>query len=185
MARRRMTTSKVSDKINANELAELFGLTTYDDLHEHNIDYIWEAGNYAYKEALDDDASEEEAEEARDKAEQEADRELFENWHSALMNAAEYLFQEHGLTLAPVRGGEDYPFEFRVAPETSWGDAARKIVETINGVGYFHFDSLRDFLDSGPYTPRTATLEHLHYINRYPEVYGSDSARSIFDRHFR
>jgi hypothetical protein len=83
-----MTTSKVSDKINANELAELFGLTTYDDLHEHNIDYIWEAGNYAYKEALDDDASEEEAEEARDKAEQEADRELFENWHSALMNAA-------------------------------------------------------------------------------------------------
>jgi len=184
MAQRRMA-AKASDKIDADELAKMFDLPTYDDLHEHNLDYIWETGNYAYKEALDDDASEEEAEAARDKAEQEADQELFENWHGALMSAADYLFEEHGLTLVPMRSGEDYPFEFRVAPETSWEDAAHKIVETINGVGYFHFDSLRDFLDSGPYTPRAATLEHLHYINRFPEVYGGHSARSIFDRHFR
>jgi hypothetical protein len=174
----------VKDKLNTDEIAKLFDIDTYEDLHERNIDNLFEAGSYARKEALDSGASEEEAEAAEMKAEEEADTELFHQWHDGVMAAAEYLFEKHRLVLVPVKKS-DYPFEYRVVPEKSWEDAATAIVETINGVGYFHFSSLREFLDSGPYTPRSAVLTHLHYTARYPEVYGDTSARRIYERSFR
>jgi hypothetical protein len=70
-------------------------------------------------------------------------------------------------------------------PAETWRDAAQAIMETINGVGPFRFRSLGEFLKSGPYSPCEAVMEHLHWIKRYPDVYGSHSARSIVDRAMR
>lgn len=73
-------------------------------------------------------------------------------------------------------------YDFKIVPSNSWDDAANKIRETINGVGTFHFNNLREFLSSGPYTARQAVLSHLGYIKRYPDVYGGSGARQLYDR---
>jgi len=179
--------SKTSDKLNTDQIAKLFDLDTYEDLNERNIDYIAEQGHYAYKAAIEDGASEEEADEANMKGQEEADGELFRQWHDGVMAAAEDLFGKHGLTLVPVgkQGSAAYPYEYKVVPEESWDKAVVAIIETINGVGDYHFSSVREFLDSGPYTARSGVLEHLGYIASYPEVYGDTSARRIYEGHFR
>jgi hypothetical protein len=180
-----MAKKQPADVRNIDQLAKLFGLPDWDEVDERNVDYRFEAGSYAEREAREDGATEEEAEEAGLKAEQEAQDEVYRNWHSGVEAAAEDLFNAHGLALIGRGKAEPWYYEYKIAPERSWKDAAGKIMDTINGVGYFYFNSLREFLDSGPYTARQAVLEHLGYISDYPEVYGSSSARSIYERAWR
>lgn len=182
------SSEKVSDKVDINELARMFDLPDYDKIDEQNVDYVWENGNYAYKEALQQGESEEEAEEARQKAEGEAQTEIYSKWHGGVLAAAEQLFGEHELELVPLRPKHrgSLPYEFRVVPKTSWNDSLKLIIETINGVGYFHFSSPKEFLSSGPYaSARIGVLTHLHHIKDHPAVYGGTSASSIFDRSWR
>lgn len=99
-------------------------------------------------------------------------------YQSALISCAEKLMADHGLVLK--RQGES--LEWVVEPKTSWSDAANEIRKTVNGVGYFYFSSLDEFLDSGPYTPRSLVLTHLHWLKRHPEVYEGITMRRIFDK---
>jgi len=153
-------------KINLDELAELLGVTPWDKLDDMNQDYYWEAGG------------------GTEEGEQEARDEVFRKYHDALNNTADDLFEQHGLVLNPV-GKARTPYEFTIAPKKSWDDAAVLVLDTINGVGMFTFSSVREFLDSGPYTARQAVLQHLHYIKRRPEVYGERSARDRFEHTYR
>lgn len=178
------TMDEKTDKISMEQLAKDFGLPSWERLEELNEDYTGEAFVAAQKEALADGQSEEDAEEAGMDAEQVVRDELFGKWHDGVISAVGDLFAEHGLELTSASKGE-YPFEYRVTPTTSWEDAALKIMTTINGVGQFEFNNLREFLDSGPYTPRQAVLSHLHWIKDWPEVYGERSARDRFDRAWR
>jgi hypothetical protein len=182
-----MAKQKVSDKINVDEIAKLFGLPEYSEFSERNIDNTGEVGYFARKEALAQGASEEEADEADIKAQEGAEAELFHQWHDGVMAAAESLFEKHGLTLEPrpVNKTDRYPYEYKVVPEESWEKALVPIIETVNGVGYFHFGSVKEFLRSGPYTPREGVLTHMHWIKSYPEVYGDTSAQRIYERSFR
>jgi len=179
--------AKLSDVININVLAEELDLPDWDSVDEANRDYYDDAGRAAYDafmedaEYADEQADESQAEEVWQNAEWEAQKEVFAQWHHAVLRAAEDLFEKHELELVP-RGKDDLPYEFKIKPLKSWKDAADQIRETINGVGYFHFYTLKEFLDSGPYTPRQAVLGHLHYIKDYPEVYGTYSARSLYER---
>jgi hypothetical protein len=177
----------MKDTTDIDQLAALFELPSYDDIHENNLDYIWEAGDYAVREAQeeeDGELDESDVEEIREGAENAADREIFAQWYSGVTSAAERLFEEHALELVP-KGRDKYSHEFKILPATKgvqgWRNAADAIRETINGVGYFHFNTLKEFLDSGPYSAKEAVLEHLHVIADYPKVYGSRSARSIYD----
>jgi hypothetical protein len=176
---------KAKDSIDVDELTKMFKLPTSEDLHEHDSG---ETYGYAYKQAIGDGESEEEAEETARKAEQEENDGQFHKWYDAVEAASEKLFGEHGLQLVgkTVRGKRvKRPFEFRIVPTKSWSDSAREIMKTINGVGMFEFNTLKDFLDSGPYSARDAVLRHLHWISRWPDVYGDYNARHIYDRHMR
>lgn len=177
---------KVKDKLNLDELAHLFDLPAWEKIDESNMDNQWEHGNYAYKEALEHGASEAKAEKAREKAEEEAGSEVYVSWGEGVIAAADQLFRYHYLELIPIKGTGRYPYEFKVVPKTTWDSALGQIIETINGVGMFHFASAREFLDSGPYsTPRIGVLTHLHHIASYPAVYGDYSAKRTFERSFR
>jgi hypothetical protein len=176
--------AKVKDVVTIDELASDFDLPSWEDIDELNIDYTLEAGSYAHREAIEEGATEEEAEEAALKAQDEASAEIYRNWHDGVERAAEELFGEHGLELVG-RGKKEPYYEYKVIPKESWRDAADRIRETVNGVGYFHFNDLQEFLDSGPYTPRQAVLSHLHLTKDYPAVYGTPSARSIFESGWR
>ena len=159
-----------------DELAAMLKLPSWNDVDEMNQDYYWEAARGA-------EDQQETADVIRD--------DLFVSWYRAVEAATERLLEAHDLELSPaykkIRGKPvgDHPFELRIHPVKSWNASADAIRETINGVGYFHFSSLREFLDSGPYTARQAVLEHLGYIKDYPAVYGSKSAQGIYDSYFR
>lgn len=163
-----MTTMQLSARITIDELAKELGLPSWEDLDERNLDYYHSCVD---PEERDEDERMRQADAARD--------ELYERWYGAVYLAASALYSAHGLDLIDVRAHPSY--EMRIVPEISWADAAAKLLETINGVGYFHFGSLGEFLRSGPYTARQAVLAHRAYIRRYPEVYGTSSARRAYE----
>ena len=160
------------DKITIDQLAKLFDLPDWDKIDEMNQQNYWEMSKGA------DDA---------EAAEQEAQTEIYNRWYDAVESAASKLFEEHGLELSHTgkQGTENRRYNFKIVPSTSWDAAANKIRETINGVGTFHFDNLREFLDSGPYTARQAVLSHLGYIKRYPAVYGGLGANQMYEHAWR
>jgi len=181
-----MTLTDHTGYINVDTLAAMFKLPSWEGVDEYNVEYICEAGCYAYTEALKEGLSEEQAVEKREAAEAEAQGELFDKWHSSVMHAAEYLFNKHGLTLQPRRKGQKQPYEYKIVALKGWRVAAHKIAETINGVGYFHFSGVAELVSSGPYaTERQAVLHHIHWIADYPAVYGSPSAERAYEQAWR
>jgi len=169
--------SEASDKLTIEQLAEMFGLPSWDRVDEMNQQHYWEMSRGA------DD------EDAQMEAEQEAQTEVYNQWYDAVESTASKLFEQHGLELrgSPLRKAKESgrPHLLKLFPANTWNDVADKIRKTVNGVGDFHFDSLKEFLDSGPYTARQAALSHLGYVKQYPAVYGSSSARDMYDRSWR
>ncbi len=141
------------------DLAELLGVKPVNDVSERN--QWWE---------LDDDD--------RDEAER--------NYMRAVETVADNALRDHGMTLIERKGrGRGHTY-YEIAPVTSWEDAERKIIETINGVGYFHFSSPREFRSSGPYrSAKDSVAQHLHWIKRAPEVYGDQSYERRVERQMR
>jgi len=172
-----------TDRIDLNQLAASFKVDTIDAYTERVLENS-EAFGYAYQEARREGLSEAAADEAAEKVEQQEVDEAVYRYMDAVLAVAERLYGEHGLRLDPIGKGR-HPFEFRIEPERSWNDAADKIRQTINGVGMFHFQDLKEFLSSGPYSPKQAVLQHLGWIADHPRVYGSGTARSMVDRQLR
>jgi hypothetical protein len=161
-----------SDKINIAQLATLFGLPDWDRVDDMNQDTYWEMARGA---------------EDTEEAERAAQEEVYNKWYDAVESAASKLFEEHGLELSPTgkQGTEKRSYDLKIVPSKSWDDAANKIRETINGVGDFHFNDLREFLRSGPYTAKQAVISHLGYIKRYPAVYGGLGANQMYEHAWR
>jgi hypothetical protein len=179
-----MARRPISDIVTVDDLAGQFGAEHIDSFDER-VSMNSETYGYVYREALARGMTEEEAEEAARRAEDEEREEAVGRYADAITSVADRLYGEHGLELVPrnPRGGRAW--EFKVVPRISWEDAANHIRETINGVGQFYFESLRDFLESGPWTARQAVLSHLHWIADWPRVYGSGTASSMVDRQLR
>ena len=161
-----------SDKINIDALAKLFGLPDWDRIDEMNQEYYHQFANDRESDPYEGGAAEEKAQE-----------EVFGKWYDAVESVADNLFAEHGLTLEPVRKKDRRSYELRVVPKYSWKDAADKLRETVNGVGDFHFNNLREFLDGG--TARQAVLAHLSWIKHYPAVYGGRGAHQMYEAAWR
>ena len=160
-----------SDKINIDQLAKLLDLPSWEDVDELNQQHYWELARGSEDEEAAESA-------ARD--------EVFGQWYDAVERAATKLLEEHDLELQPVDfKNTSRPYQLKIVPSTSWDSSANKLRETINGVGTFHFNNVKEFLSSGPYTARQAVLSHLSWINRHPDVYGGQSARRLYDQGWR
>lgn len=173
------TGAKLTDKISIEQLAKMFDLPDWDRIDEMNQQFYWEMS----KGAEDEDAQMEAESAARD--------EVYAQWYDAVQHTAYELFGHHELELEPIkgRGADRRPYMFRIVPAAAgkhgWQRAAEALRDTINGVGSFHYNNLREFLDSGPYTARQAVLSHLHWIKRYPDVYGTTSAHRLYEHAWR
>lgn len=167
--------AKTSDKINIDQLAKLFDLPDWDRIDELNQQHYWEMSQGSTDE------------EAQLDAERAAQDEVYGQWYDAVESVATKLFDKHGLELQPTgkQGTETRRYEFKIVPSSSWNDAANKIRETINGVGDFHFNDLKEFLHTQASTARQAALSHLGYIRQYPAVYGGSGARQLYDQAWR
>lgn len=178
--------TKATDRIDVEGLAKLFGLPSWESIEESNMEFGAEAFAQAEREALAEGRSADEIEEAALAAESEARDELYRQWHSGVMKAAESLFDLHALELTPVHESERHPYEFRVTAPKGWETALNEIRKTMDGVGMFDVGrDTREFLAYGPWTVRQAVLVHLGQIAHYPEVYGEMSARRIYESAWR
>jgi hypothetical protein len=184
------TRKAASDKINIDQLAQLFDLPAFDDIDELNRDHVMEAGSAAYNSAREDDedASESDLEAAREKAEMRAQDEIYNSWYDAVEGATSSLFEQHHLELEPTgkEGTEKRRYNFKIVPKKTWLDSAEKIRQTADGVGSVYVgNDVKEFLSLGPWTARQAVLEHLGVITSYPSVYGSTSAQRLYEHAFR
>lgn len=170
---------KCSALLSLERLCKLFGLPDPADNESSGGTYA-----YCYREAVNDGKTESEAEEIAQAAEQDEQDEQDKKQLEAILRVSVDAFDTHDLTLATVDSGK-HRGDYRVTPRKTWRDAAERVRDTINGVGHFHFSSLRELRDSGPYTDREVVLLHLGYIPDRAEVYGTARARHSYDRAMR
>ena len=178
--------TKTSDTFTFDELCRAVGLKAsyegMDELVEFNIHYTFEQGDYAYMQAIEDGEDEDKAEGAREEAHMEVDDEIRTAYINAAIETIENALGEHfALDLTEVKGRNNEGMRWKITPLRTWRESLGYIVETINGVGLFRFDSIREFLNSGPYTEREGVLTHLHYLADYSSVYGDKSLQRTFD----
>lgn len=172
-----MAKKKISDIFDLDGLARAFGLKAdLADFMENNIDNIAQRGHYAYENAIERGKTERQAENAMEKAEEEAHDEIGKAYIAAVFDTIEKEAEKFDLTVIQQK-----PNEYKVVPTTDWRTSLREIIRTINGVGMFQFDSIKEFLESGPYTLREGVLTHLHYLADYGRVYGESSLQREFE----
>lgn len=107
---------------------------------------------------------------------------LFDRYQAAVLAIAETLLKEHGLKLEATKKS----WRWKLTPIVSWKHAATQVMNTIEGYGRFGYNhNLKEFLDSGPYTPFQAVMEHTHWLKEYYQVYGEVDASSQLDRRMR
>jgi len=164
-----------SNKITFDRLCHFLKVPDSEKWDEENIDSFYTHWEGATEEDLQ-------------KAEEESRDEAWRAYYDAVLFVAEQCFDYHGLSLScHKKSSKDRPFDFRVVPNPgrNWLECANQIRTTINGVGYFHFDTVKEFLDSGPYTAREAALKHLGWIPDWYDVYEGGKAHSRVYRRLR
>lgn len=168
------------DTFTMAELAKVLGIKLIDPM-----DWGFDISGY-YDYHIKQGLSEEEAQE---KAEEEANEELdehFDNYCNAVEEVFETYFGYVNLdVIRTTAHGPDWGYSealYKLQPQKDWKDSLKLIIEIINGVGYFHFNSVKELLDSGPYTPKEAVLSHIGYVSEYGDVYGEASPSRMLQR---
>ncbi len=173
-----MAKKKVSDIFDLDGLARAFGLKAdLDDFMEANIDNIAQRGHYVYNDAIRGGKTDRQAEKVREEAEGEAHDEIGKAYISAIFDTIEKEAEKFHLTVIQQK-----PNRYKVVPTTDWKTSLREIIDTINGVGMFEFNTIKEFLESGPYTLREGVLTHLHYLADYGHVYGGSTLQRQFEK---
>jgi hypothetical protein len=166
---------RTTDKLSLDRICRLLGVSTPEKWDDDNIDSFCGVWDWMVK----DGHTEEECQEA----EQAERQEQWEKYRGAVMTVAEEVFDKHGLELTEMKRG--YVYRVHPNPGRTWSDCANRILATINGYGPFYFSSLREFLDSGPWTPREAVLHHLGWIPDWYEVYEGGKASNRVERRLK
>lgn len=170
--------TKTKDRWDYFELAKILGVEKFfEAADEWNADGAYNAG---WKSAEEEGLSEEECEERAMKYERaeldEGCNKLWDGFDRVLKRVHEIC----GLRFVKMKKGMYRP------ESNNWANTADSIRNIINGVGMFHFKSLAEFIEVGPYSSaRQAALHHLHWISSYPEVYGDRSFSRIIEDYLR
>lgn len=168
----RKSKHKTSNKISFERICKLLKVHTPEEWDELNIDSF-----YPYNSDLDI------TEEEKLRYEEEMRTEAWQKYQDAVIKVADELFSNHNLVLME----DEHGLEFTIVPKNkgNWCEPAEQIRQTINGMGPFWFGSLREFLDSGPYTAREAVLNHIGWIPCHYKVYGEGNASIKIDKYLR
>jgi hypothetical protein len=176
-----MTVSKRALTFTFDEAADFCGVPrvfNYLDNWGNHSDFWGEC----YESAVRDlGMSDEKAQETATGMQMKAETRIWEEYIDAVEDAFSTLMGHLDLAVKRIypKGGVG---AFVVTPKRSWKDSAKEVVELINGVGYFEFPSVKALLDSGPYTPREAVIEHIGYAKDYSRIYGGPSAADQIER---
>lgn len=178
------------DVIDVETLAKLLDLPDYDELHERNADFIWETA----RERVDLDPEDPAFDDVMmDEQHDVEDEYVFGPWHRGVIAAAFRAFDDHLMGIQEVgRPPKGFPknrtwrpWQYRIRPDKSWRDTARRLVKTIDGVGVFGYSGAQGLIDSGPYTPQSAVISHLHWMRRWPEITGDTLYERTYELAFQ
>lgn len=174
-----MTDKKYSNFMTYHEIARFLDVIDLDDLLERNRDWLFDIRNSVEQEAINDGASQTEAEQKGYDTEEETIERMYKYWKASLESTMEYLLERHdlGFNIIKKKGHES---GIRIT-SSNWRASAAKILDTLNGVGVFYASSLKEFYETTSVKSyKELVLSHLHYILDYPKVYGITGA----DMHF-
>ena len=168
-------TKPISNLISFDRIAKLLDCMTLEQWEELNIDSFLP---YEDNDEMTDEDWQIAGQEEHDRA--------WQQYEDAVLSVARQLFGHHRLDLIE-RTNKKLGTVYQVKPQSdaSWIVCAEHIRQTINGVGLFHFCSVKEFLSSGPYTARSAVLEHLGWIPDYYAVYCDGTAKGRVERMIR
>ncbi len=140
------------------------------------MDYPGETYSYAMKQAIEDGYTDDEAEEKAQEAEQEEQDDEFKKYMEAILRTINYLLHFHDIELETKN--KRYYLTVK-----SWEEVSGRVAATITGYGMFEFNSGKELKDGLPCrTYCEATIQHLHWLKHYPEVYGDTSYRRVYER---
>jgi hypothetical protein len=159
----------LSTFIDWNEVAELLGVMTADDV----LDRFAEGSTWSlvYNDSIRRGMSSNDAEAEATEIDEREQAEAAGRYINALHSVASMFFGYVDMDVEEKKS----KWGVIMSPRTSWNRSADKLRELINGVGMFHFSSLGEFLRSGPYTAKEAVIGHLNFLKRYSDVYGEES----------
>lgn len=158
---------RCSNKLTIDQIASLINVESIDVYYEKLIDCF-----FCEVEGCEHDSDRCPEVIARDEA------------MSKYIEAIEFVFRDlcekHGLELI-----DNSNCTYKVEPSFDWNSAANEIRITIEGYGLFYFGNLKEFLSSGPYTARSAVLNHLHWLKEWYDVYEGGKAKERVYRRMR
>lgn len=123
--------------------------------------------------------------------------ELYDAWRKSVEHVLERHAGYIGLTVREVdivhiiQGGTDKgkPYlqtGYQLVSDKSWHDVCDRLIDIINGYGYFWFKSVKELMESIPTTsPKQAALDHLHWVKHYNYVYGGSKryAENVYEEY--
>jgi phosphatidate phosphatase APP1 len=156
-------------KIDLDRMAKILGVKSpeaYDEAISENPNDIY---GVVYREALSEGCSEEQAEEKAMQAEPEERESYVRKYISNLVNVFEQEAENLKLDVTPLK---TKPGVYALTPKEGWVASAVKTRSIVHGIGGWWFTSFKEFLSSGPYTPRQAVEAHLGYLGSQWKLYG-------------
>lgn len=157
-------------KIDVERMAKILGVMTPEDYYER---IVTESSIYAAarERAIeeDDTISDEEADEKAMLAETEDRDRIARQYESAIVSVFEQEAANLKLDVTPLKTRRGF---YAITPKESWTESAVKVRSIVHGVSGFWFTSFKEFLASGPYTPRKAVEKHLGYLGDQWKLYG-------------
>jgi hypothetical protein len=165
------------ETLNMFILAMGLDIWTSEEMDENNFGSFYGSYDSAYKQAIDDGYTDEEAEEKGREAEDEEYSSLFKEYTASVERTIRYLLNFHELDLVENKN------KYYIEPHISWEKSAALVKETINGYGTFYFETVKEFKECGPYKNYCeAVIQHIHWLKYYPEVYGARGYQSVYER---
>jgi len=165
-------------QITLERMAKILGVKTPEAYDEVLFESPSDTYGIVYRAALEDDCSEEEAEQKAMDAEQKEREEAYNKYVDALVSCFEQEVENLKLDVHPLK---TKPGVYGLTPKEGWVASAVKVRSIVHGITGFWFTSFQEFLSSGPYTPRKAVDQHLGHVGEQWKLYGYASpARRIY-----
>lgn len=146
-----------------------------EEIEEYSIGYPSEIYDYILKQAKENGYTDEQSEEHAQAALDKEQEDNFKEYTDSVLRTVNYLLNFHGIELISQRR--------RYYLIAGWHEAANAVARTITGYGMFNFNSGKELKEGMPCrTYCEATIQHLHWLHYYPEVYGETHYRRIYER---
>ncbi len=156
-------------KIDVIRMARILGVKTPEEFDEELRTIPRDTYGIVLREAIDEGCSDEEAEEKAMAAEDAELAELVRKYESDLVS----IFENEAANLKlEISALKTKPGVYAITPKDSWAKSAQAVRSIVHGIAGWWFPSFREFLDSGPYTPRQAVDAHLGYLGEQWKLYG-------------